>query len=68
MEILEKQLYQPMSLRVQQNCLQILRNLSDQAVKLVRMDHCRAHRLVYCRVIAFRYRFVRRTWIRSFNC
>ena len=34
--ILEKQLYQPISLRVQQNCLQILRNLSDQAVKLVR--------------------------------
>ena len=34
--IIEKQLYQPISLRVQQNCLQILRNLSDQAVKLVR--------------------------------
>ena len=35
-QILEKQLYQPISLRVQQNCLQILRNISDQAVKLVR--------------------------------
>jgi len=35
-QILEKHLYQPISLRVQQNCLQILRNLSDQAVKLVR--------------------------------
>lgn len=34
--ILEKQLNQPISLRVQQNCLQILRNISDQAVKLVR--------------------------------
>lgn len=36
--ILEKQLAQPKSLRVQQNCLQMLRNLSDQAVKLVRAD------------------------------
>ncbi|CAF4571603.1 unnamed protein product, partial [Rotaria magnacalcarata] len=36
--ILEKQLYQPISLRVQQNCLQILRNLSDQAVKLENLD------------------------------
>jgi hypothetical protein len=36
-KILEKQLYQPISLRIQQNCLQILRNLSDQAVKLVRI-------------------------------
>jgi hypothetical protein len=35
-QILEKQLYQPISLRIQQNCLQILRNISDQAVKLVR--------------------------------
>ncbi len=35
-QILEKQLYRPISLRVQQTCLQILRNLSDQAVKLVR--------------------------------
>ncbi len=34
-EILEKQLKQPINLRIQQNCLQILRNLSDQAVKLV---------------------------------
>jgi len=33
--ILEKQLNQPINLRIQQNCLQILRNLSDQAVKLV---------------------------------
>jgi hypothetical protein len=37
-QILEKQLYQPISLRVQQNCLQILRNISDQAVKLVRRE------------------------------
>ncbi|CAF0717653.1 unnamed protein product [Adineta steineri] len=37
-QILEKQLYQPISLRVQQNCLQILRNLSDQAVKLENLD------------------------------
>ncbi len=37
-QILEKQLYQPISLRVQQNCLQILRNISDQAVKLVRIE------------------------------
>jgi hypothetical protein len=37
-KILEKQLYQPISLRVQQNCLQILRNISDQAVKLVRRN------------------------------
>ncbi|CAF3386211.1 unnamed protein product [Rotaria sp. Silwood1] len=36
--ILEKQLYEPISLRVQQNCLQILRNLSDQAVKLENLD------------------------------
>jgi hypothetical protein len=36
-QILEKQLHQPISLRIQQNCLQILRNLSDQAVKLVRI-------------------------------
>ena len=36
-QILEKQLYQPISLRIQQNCLQILRNLSDQAVKLFRI-------------------------------
>jgi hypothetical protein len=36
-QILEKQLYQPISIRIQQNCLQILRNLSDQAVKLVRI-------------------------------
>lgn len=36
-QILEKQLYQPISLRVQQNCLQILRNISDQAAKLVRI-------------------------------
>jgi len=36
-QILEKQLYQPISLRVQQNCLQTLRNLSDQAIKLVRL-------------------------------
>lgn len=34
-QILGKELYQPISLRVQQSCLQILRNLSDQAVKLV---------------------------------
>jgi hypothetical protein len=34
-EILEKQLNQSINLRIQQNCLQILRNLSDQAVKLV---------------------------------
>ena len=34
-KILEKHLNQPKSLRIQQNCLQILRNLSDQAVKLV---------------------------------
>lgn len=37
-QVLEKQLYQPISLRVQQNCLQILRNISDQAVKLVRLN------------------------------
>ena len=37
-KILEKQLYQPISLRVQQNCLQILRNISDQAVKLENLD------------------------------
>lgn len=35
-KILEKQLTQPKSLRIQQNCIQILRNLSDQAVKLVK--------------------------------
>ena len=40
--ILEKQLAQPKSLRVQQNCLQMLRNLSDQAVKLVRIDRSMA--------------------------
>lgn len=34
-KILEKRLNQTRSLRIQQNCLQILRNLSDQAVKLV---------------------------------
>jgi hypothetical protein len=39
-QILEKQLYRPISLRVQQTCLQILRNLSDQAVKLVRIKKC----------------------------
>ena len=37
-QVLEKQLYQPLSLRVQQNCLQVLRNLSDQAVQLVRLS------------------------------
>ncbi|UJR10620.1 hypothetical protein I4U23_014817 [Adineta vaga] len=37
-QILEKQLYQPISLRVQQNCLLILRNLSDQAVQLENLD------------------------------
>ena len=36
-KLLEKELYEPRSLRIQQNCLQILRNLSDQAVKLVRI-------------------------------
>jgi hypothetical protein len=34
-KILERQLHQPKSFRTQQNCLQIVRNLSDQAVKLV---------------------------------
>jgi hypothetical protein len=34
-QIIEKQLYQPISLRVQQSCLQTLRNLSDQATKMV---------------------------------
>jgi hypothetical protein len=42
-QILEKQLYQPISLRVQQNCLQILRNISDQAVKLVRREKKNFH-------------------------
>ena len=36
-KILEKRLNQTKSLRIEQNCLQILRNLSDQAVKLVRL-------------------------------
>lgn len=45
--ILEKLLYEPKSLRVQQNCLQILRNLSDQAVKLV----CRIKRFFLIKII-----------------